>query len=131
MSRGQKRLDRAIAVVSAHLGRFEMIEMAVLATVRSPQQSAVLSWVERFMGTTLAPRRPVVITNQRVLLPRAYAEGDDWVDVSLDRRQVRVVREEKYGRVATLDVTTALGRQVISTSSVEDAGRLHRALGGS
>ena len=104
--------------------------LAVLATMRVPRRSALLPKIERFMGFSLAPRRALVITNRRVLLPRSYAEGDDWVDVSLDRRQVRVLKESKFGRLASLDVTTALGRQIITTSSEEDAARLKRALGG-
>ena len=117
-------------MVSHHLDRFEMVEMAVLATMRVPRRTALIPKIERFMGFSLVPRRAVVLTNRRLLLPRAYAEGDDWVDVSLDRRQVRVLNEQTYGRLATLDVTTALGRQVITTTSVDDAARLKRALGG-
>jgi hypothetical protein len=129
VARGSRRLDRAVEMVSHHLDRFEMVEMAVLATMRVPHRGALIPKIERFMGFSLVPRRAVVITNRRVLLPRSYAEGDDWVDVSLDRRQVRVLTEQKYGRLSSLDVTTALGRQVITTSSADDAARLKRALG--
>jgi hypothetical protein len=130
MSRGKRRLDRAIEMVSHHLDRFEMVELAVLATMRVPRGSALIPKIERFMGFSVTPRRPVVITNRRLLLPRSYQEGDDWVDVSLDRRQVRVLKEQTYGRLASLDITTALGRQVITTTSADDAARLKRALGG-
>jgi hypothetical protein len=130
VARGKRRLDRAIEMVSHHLDRFEMVEMAVLATMRVPRRSALIPKIERFMGFSLVPRRPVVLTNRRLLLPRGYAEGDDWVDVSLDRRQVRVLKEQTYGRMASLDITTALGRQVITTTSADDAARLKRALGG-
>lgn len=116
-------------MVSHHLDRFEMVEMAVLATMRVPRRGALIPKIERFMGFSVVPRRPVVLTNRRLLLPRAYAEGDDWVDVSLDRRQVRVLNEQRYGRMASLDVTTALGPQVITTTSPDDAARLKRALG--
>jgi hypothetical protein len=129
VARRSRRLDRAIEMFTQHLDRFELVEMAVLATMRAPRRGAVIPKIERFMGFSLVPRRAVVITNRRVLLPRAYAEGDDWVDVSLDRRQVRVLKEQKFGRMASLDVTTALGRQVITTSSDDDAARLKRALG--
>ena len=130
MSRGNRRLDRAVETVSHHLDRFEMVELAVLATMRVPRRSALLPKIERFMGFSLVPRRAVVLTNRRLLLPRAYAEGDDWVDVSLDRRQVRVLGEQSYGRMASLNITTALGPQVITTTSTDDVGRLKRALGG-
>lgn len=125
----QRRLDRAVESVSHHLDRFEMVELAVLATMRVPRRSALIPKIERFMGFSLVPRRAVVLTNRRLLLPRGYAEGDDWVDVSLDRRQVRVLKEEKFGRLASLNLTTALGPQVITTTSADDAARLQRALG--
>jgi hypothetical protein len=130
MSRGKRRLDRAVELVSHHLDRFEMVELAVLATMRVPRGSALLPKIERFMGFSMVPRRAVVLTNRRLLMPRPYAEGDDWVDVSLDRRQVRVLGEQTHGRIASLNITTALGPQVITTTSSDDAGRLKRALGG-
>ncbi len=130
VARGKGRLDRAIETVSHHLDRFEMVELAVLATMRVPRRSALIPKLERFLGFSLVPRRVVVLTNRRLLLPRGYAEGDDWVDVSLDRRQVRVLKEQKFGRMASLDLTTALGRQVITTTSADDAARLKKALGG-
>ena len=117
-------------MVSHHLDRFEMVELAVLATMRVPRRGALIPKIERFMGFSVAPRRAVVLTNQRLLLPRSYEEGDDWVDVSLDRRQVRVLKEQQYGRLVSLDITTALGRQVVTTASGEDVARLKRALGG-
>jgi hypothetical protein len=123
-------LDSAVGTVSHHLARYEMVELAILAAVRPPLRLfEVMPRVERFVGMRMTPRRPIVLTTRRLLLPRSYSGEQDWVDVAMDRRQIRVIREWRTGKLIHLELATAFGQQTLSTTSEKDAEAMARALG--
>ena len=123
-------LESAVGTVSHHLARYEMVELAVLAAVRPPLRPLeLMPRVERFVGIRLTPRRPVVLTSRRLLLPRTYSGDQDWIDVAMDRRQIRVIREWRTGRLIHLELATAFGQQTLTTTSEKDAESMARALG--
>ena len=83
----------------------------------------------------LGSRRWIVLTNRRLLVlrrraPSAY-QGDQWFDVSLDRRGIKASPPFVQGSLVVLPLVSRLGPAtlLLPRRSYQEAVRMARALG--
>ncbi len=114
----------------------EFAEVVLRGALRDPAGTGrVVAFLERFLGLRIGGRRWVVLTNRRLLVlrrrdPRAY-RGDQWFDVSLDRRRIRASMPFMEGSLVVMAMVSAKGPAtlLLPSRAFKEAQRMARSLG--
>jgi hypothetical protein len=118
------------------LERGEFAEVVLRGALRDPGGPGKwAAFFEQFFGARLGQRRWVVLTNHRLLLlrrrdPTAYA-GDQWFDVSLDRRTLHATAPYMEGSLVVVALVSSKGpaNLLLPQKSYREAVRFARAIG--